>query len=191
MWRRTYGRRGSPINAVECKWKTNPTNSYNYSTRKHTHTQCCGTSSFVTKATKRVKSDALPARFVTTWWQNMRKGPLAARFVTPSPATLQSAFTFPRCVCVYPRARVCCCAFVHGSMRAHPRVLLSPPQSALNWNSVLLWEYEATAARSSVSCVKYDHRYRDWVKMWFDCVLWMSRRYIIDWMAGMVWWDRR
>ena len=35
-------------------------------------------------------------------------------------------------------------------------------------------DYEATAARSSVSCVKYDYRYRDWVKMWFDCVLWMS-----------------
>ena len=35
-------------------------------------------------------------------------------------------------------------------------------------------DYEATAARSSVSCVKYDYRYRDWIQMWFDCVLWMS-----------------
>ena len=35
-----------------------------------------------------VKFDALAARFVTTWWQNVPKGPLAARFVTPSPATL-------------------------------------------------------------------------------------------------------
>ena len=33
-------------------------------------------------------------------------------------------------------------------------------------------DYEATAARSFVSCVKYDYRYRDSVKMWF--VLWMS-----------------
>ena len=90
------------------------------------------------------------------------------------------------CVCVCPCARVdvhlsvaagCCCVLC----------LLSPPQSALNWNSVLLWvDYEATAARSSVSCVKYD--YRDWVKMWFDCVLWMA---LFDWMTGMVWWDKK
>ena len=46
---------------------------------------------FVTAAHK---FDALPARFftpahfVTTWGQNVPKGPLAARFVTPSPATL-------------------------------------------------------------------------------------------------------
>ena len=49
---------------------------------------------FVTKVTKHVKFDALsarfvtPARFVTTWRQNVPKGPFAARFVTPSPATL-------------------------------------------------------------------------------------------------------
>ena len=64
---------------------------------------------FVTKH-KFVKSDALPARFVTparfviTWLQNVSKGPLVARFVTPSPAT--SVCPFPRCVCVC----VCVCA---------------------------------------------------------------------------------
>ena len=54
----------------------------------------------ITKVTKRVKFDALPVRFVTpvhfvtparfvmTWWQNVPKGPLPARFVTPSPAKL-------------------------------------------------------------------------------------------------------
>ena len=66
------------------------------------------------------------------------------------------------CVCTRAHVCVCWCAFVHGSMRAHPRVLLSPPQSALNWNSVLLWEeYEATAAHSSASCVKYEYRYTE------------------------------
>ena len=93
------------------------------------------------------------------------------------------------CVCVC----VCVCAFVRGSMRVPMCVLLcivlcllSLHQSALNWNSVLLWvDYEATAASSSVSCVKYDYRYRDWVKMWFN---WMS---LFDWMAGMVRWDKR
>ena len=87
------------------------------------------------------------------------------------------------CVCICPwqraRPRVCCCVLC----------LLSLPQSALKWNSVLLWvDYGTTAAHSSVSCVKYDYKYRDWVKMWFDCVLWMS---LFDWMACMVWWDRR
>jgi len=49
---------------------------------------------FVTLVTKCVKFDALPAHFVTqagfvtTWQQNMLKGPLAAHFVTPLPATL-------------------------------------------------------------------------------------------------------
>ena len=85
------------------------------------------------------------------------------------------------CICPWQRVRahVCCCGLC----------LLSPPQSALNWNFVLLWvDYKTTAACSSVSSVKYDYRYRDRVKMWFDCVLWMS---LFDWMAGMVWWDKR
>ena len=47
-------------------------------------------------------------------------------------------------------------------------------------------DYEATAARSSVSFVKYDYSYRDWVKMWFDCVLWMSL-FDSEWL---VWFDK-
>ena len=44
---------------------------------------------FVAKVTKRVKFDAKLARFVTpARLQNVPKGPLAERFVTPSPATL-------------------------------------------------------------------------------------------------------
>ena len=71
---------------------------------------CCGTfchyGTFCRYGDKTFKSDALPARFVTaarfvttarfvtaarfvtTWGQNVPKGPLAARFVTPWPATL-------------------------------------------------------------------------------------------------------
>ena len=97
------------------------------------------------------------------------------------------------CMCVC----VCVCVDVHLSVAARPRVcccvlcwVYYPRLSAaLNWNYVLLWvDYEATGARSSVSCVKYDYRYRDRVKMWFDCVLWMS---LFNWMAGMVRWDKR
>ena len=52
-------------------------------------------------------------------------------------------------------------------------ILLFPPQSVLNWNSVLLWkDYEATAALSSV---KHDYR---------DSVLWMSQRYTIVSLNG-------
>ena len=97
------------------------------------------------------------------------------------------------CVCVCVRARPCgcvpvrVCAFVRGSARAPACVLLcivlcllSPPQAALNWNSVLLRvDYEATAARSSVSCVKYDYRY--WETEWkcglivcCGCVVWLN-----------------
>ena len=113
--------------------------------------------------------------------------------------TINRSFFPSMCVRMCVFVPVCLCFDVHLSVAARmcPRVccgvlcyvLLSPPQSVLNWNSVLLWvDYEATAARSSVSCMKYDYRYRDWVKMWFDCC--RSPKDIIslfDWMAGMVW----
>ena len=67
---------------------------------------------------------------------------------------------------------MCVCVDVHLSeaARARPRVccsvlcLLSPPQSALNYFLYIFFfivDYEATAARSSVNCVKSDYRYRD------------------------------
>ena len=120
------------------------------------------------------------------------------------------------CLCVCVRSRVCVCVcqharvFVRTSMRAHVCMcvcvdvhlsvtarthmcvvcivlcLLSPPQSALNWNSVLLWvDYEATAARSSVSCVKYDYRY---IETEWKCGLIVCRGCpcLIEWL---VWFD--
>ena len=72
--------------------------------------------------------------------------------------TITCLFLSSLCVCVCVRARahshvcvcvcvcVCSCAFVRGSARAPVCVLLCivlyllyPPQSALNWNSILLW----------------------------------------------------
>ena len=154
---------------------------------------------FVTTA-RFVKFDAQPARFVTrarfvtTWWQNVPKGPLAARFVTPSPVPLSSVFPFPQCACVcvdvncpWQRERVRVCVVVYC-------VVLSPSQSVLNWNSVLLWtDYEATAARSSVSCVKYDYRYRDEWKcgLIVCCGCPVGIILLFGWMAGIVWRDRR
>ena len=94
--------------------------------------------------------------------------------------SLRSLHVLCVCVCARARARahvcvcvcqcVCVCAFVRGSACAPANVfmccvLLSPPQSVLNWNWFRCFgvDYEATAARSSVSCVKYD--YRGWVKI--------------------------
>ena len=113
------------------------------------------------------------------WWQNVLKGPLA-HFIT-------LFFPFPQCVllrtCMHACVLMCVCPWPHVWCGVLYCVLLSPPQSVINWNSVLLWvDYEATAAHSSVSCVKYDYRYRDWVKT--DCVLWMSRRYNIVQLNG-------
>ena len=62
---------------------------------------CCGTFCHYHK------SDALPARFVTTWWKKVPKGPLAARFVTPSLATLICLSLPLLCVCVC----VCVCVY--------------------------------------------------------------------------------
>ena len=79
--------------------------------------------------TKRVKFDALPARFatpariVTMWWQIVAKGSLTARFVTPSPVPLLSVFPLPTnmcvcvCVCVYVCVCVCVCVCVRGRAR--------------------------------------------------------------------------
>ena len=62
----------------------------------------------------------------------------------------------PVCVCVF----VCVCVCSYPWQCAHAAanvlwccVLLSPPQSVLNWNSVLVWaDFESTAASSSLSC---------------------------------------
>ena len=94
------------------------------------------------------------------------------------------------CVFVCARANVCVCVCVDVHLSVAARVfvalcLLSPPQSALNWNSVLLWvDHKATAARSSVSCVKYDYRYRDLSEnvAWLCC----GCPCLIEWLA---WFD--
>ena len=74
-------------------------------------------------------------------------------------------------MCLFPRARAlartrvrtCVCVCVRA--RAHLSVATRAPTSIsakLKFCIVCVYiDYEATAARSSVSCVKYDYSYRD------------------------------
>ena len=72
------------------------------------------------------------------------------------------------CVCVYfdvhlsVAAHVCCgvlCFIIPASISAKLKFRI-----ALN-------RLRGYCSCSSVSSVKYDYRYRDWVKMWFDCAV--------------------
>ena len=70
------------------------------------------------------------------------------------------------CLCVPARTCMCVCLDVHLSVAARAlacvwlRIVFIIPAS-ISPKLKFCIAYEATAARSSVSCVKYDYRYRD------------------------------
>ena len=99
---------------------------------------------FVTKVMVRVISDALSTRFVA--------GMVTKCAERSSCCTFRHPFSLPSmcvCPCAHACMRVCVlicvCPWPHVWCGVLYCVLLSPPQSVINWNSVLLWvDYEAT-----------------------------------------------
>ena len=136
---------------------------------------------FVTKVTKCVKFDALPAGFVIPHPLS-RRGDKSCRKVhslhvlSPlHPNTI--IFLLPSmCVCVCACACVCVCCVVF---------LLSPRQSVLNWNSVLFSvDHQSPAACRSVSCVKQ----AIWQYRLGDCAVWSCDVYNCM-SCSHVWWN--
>ena len=157
---------------------------------------------FVTKVMVRVISDALSTRFVA--------GMVTKCAERSSCCTFRHPFSLPSmcvCPCAHACMRVCVCVDMRLSMTACVVwciVLRSIIPTSIS--DKLKFCIALSRLRGYwVSCVKYDYRYRDWVKIWSDCVLWMSHRksglivccgcpigiIMFNWMAGMIWWDRR
>ena len=156
-------------------------------------TRCCGTFC--------VKFDAQPARFVNhSFASNIITSLFLSSLCVCVCVWSVVGGTFARterartraCVCVC--VCVCWCAFVGGSTRAPTCMLLCivfiiPASISLYRNSVLLWaDYEAIlwllpVALWAVWNMTIDNR--DWVKMWFNCVLWMPLFDLNGWYGSM------